>query len=394
MGGSSPAASDDNDAPDGSAGGASNTPDAPGTPSTSYAIHSQIFTPDGASNLVHVVSALDDVETLEPGTALELPGYPSIDAYRGSVFVADAETPTISRYEVTDSGFAEPVPLSFMHLGLDPAAPGVFVTADKAYANDGPAHVIWSPTEMETRGEILMDGVDERDGFSRIRTSSPLLGDGHVLRTFFWQNTETVTFSEDTQLAVIDTDSDELLGLEGDARCPVLNKLSQADDGTVYLSTWLYSASMHHMFDAPTTCAVRIPAGSTTIDDEWVLDFATLTEGRQAAELHYVGDGKATLSVFHHERVDLEAADSPWSLAGTANWKVWWVDLEAKTASPMDELGWSAGDHVAFRHEGRFFIMLPTTADWQSTAVWEIAPDGTATRHFESNGWVKHIAVL
>lgn len=213
-------------------------------------------------------------------------------------------------------------------------------------------------------------------------------------RTFFWQNADVVEFSEDTQLAVIDVDAEEVLELQGETRCPVLNKMTRADDGTIYLSTWLYSASVHHMFEAPSTCAVRIPAGSTTIDPEWTLDFAELTDGRQAAELHYIGEGMATLSVFHHERADVEGAESPWALAGTANWRVWLVDLEAQTAEPMEELGWSAGDHVAFRHDGRFVLLLPTTTDWESTAAWEIEPDGTATKLFESDGWVKKIASL
>jgi len=128
------------------------------------------------------------------------------------------------------------------------------------------------------------------------------------------------------------------------------------------------------------------------------LDLRALTQGRGVVNFRYVGGGKAIAAVLHAEEYGadfdfgryVENADEFW--ANSANFhRLWMIDLDAQTANPVE--GIDAFDFVSpwFFHaviDGRTFVFLSegTTNVVSQTIVYELDPNGTATRRFDVPG--------
>jgi hypothetical protein len=160
-----------------------------------------------------------------------------------------------------------------------------------------------------------------------------------------WADWEEYKFSRESVILVIDTDADEFLSTL-EVPCPDINKASVDDDQNIYFSNWVFSIAPTLVDGAPKPCAVRVARGSDALDENWSLTFADVTDGREAAALEYIDDGKALISVFHHERLDegeLGPDTDRDALNGSGNWQFWTLDLETRKASPNEQLGFHAG---------------------------------------------------
>jgi len=192
-------------------------------------------------------------------------------------------------------------------------------------------------------------------------------------------------------IVVIDTDTDRVIDTLS-VPCPYIDVASLDDAGNVYFSNWVYSLGPTLLSGHAQACAVRLRPGEDRIDPEWSLTFADVTGGREAAALRFVGGRKAVLSVFHDEEVRLDGTD-PASLADSAHWRFWMLDLDTLEASPIADIAPHAGGFATARIEGRTFLMVPS-GDYESTNVYELSVDAAASLRWSVPGWATELFAL
>lgn len=355
-----------------------------------FVVSTQLYG-DTTTSYLPIVSSLD-VEEVSLKNAKELDGRSSIAQLGEWLFVASSSEPVVTRYTIDENGeLEEDGRLNFSNHGVPEffsidAWGAVFVNEKKAYifnGNDG-SHVIWNPTTMKITGEI--EGPDiVQEGYDM--ESVAVVRGNRMYRVFTFLNYETWEFLPEPQyLAVYDVEKDELLNIEEEMRCAQLYAMPSVDENDdIYFSGHVWTPGLALTSDYPKSCALRVKADEDSFDDQWQLNYAEdVTDGREAATLRYIGEGKALLDVFHHDRTEIEDDTDPQELVSTANWRLWLVDLEAKSGEPLDGIGFKGAGLTDVRVGDRTFLMLPN-ADWSETTAWELV-DGEAVPGFTVKG--------
>ena len=357
-----------------------------------YALASVVFGDDTDMTYISLVSSLDSPE-IDLGAALEVSGRASVAAYGGWLFVGDGERPVITRYFIGPGGtFVEDGVLSFENQGLGDWGlyiddwGNTFVSAHKAYlSNSSDATIVWDPTELAIVARIEQPEL-ARDEPLTFDGSPGIVRGNRLYRTFFWKNWDEYETYAEQYLAVFDVEHDELIELVPETRCPGLNNNVSADEeGNIYFSNWVYNVTETLGRGAPKSCALRLNAGEDRFDEDWKLTFSELAEGREGAALSYVRDGHGVFAVFHHENVTIDGETDLQELALSDNWRLWSVDLERRVAAPLEGVDWLAGGYAVVHVDSRTFLMLPS-ADYASTRVQELSPDGRVSDRFEVPG--------
>lgn len=354
-----------------------------------FVVSTQVYG-DVKMSYLPVVSSLD-VDEISINDALEVDGRSSVAKLGKWLFVAASTKPEVVRYTINGDGeLVEDKRLNFANYGVPEFFAinewgAVFVNEEKAYifnGNDG-SHVIWNPTTMKITGEIEAPGI-VKEGYD-MESVAVVRGD-RMYRLFTFLNYDTWEFLPQPQyLAVYDVEKDELLELEEEDRCVQLYALPSVDeDENIYFSGHVWTPGLSLTSDYPKSCALRVKAGEDNFDDDWQLNFADVTDGREAASLRYIGDGKALLDVFHDERTDIVEDTDPNELVSTANWRLWLVDLEEMSGAPLESVGFKGAGLTEIKLGDRRFLMLPN-ADWSETTAWELVGND-AEKRFKIEG--------
>ncbi|WP_437672764.1 MxcI [Sorangium sp. So ce131] len=364
---------------------------------TRYVVASTIVGGEETTTYVSFMSSLD-VEQIDLGDAQEFAGWATIATVGGMLFVSDGEAPTVTRYMAGAGGALEEAgQLSFLNHGI-PTAPfyqNYFASPTKAYMQvQTSERVIWDPTALTLGDTLQIAGPPpERDGLTLRASLDRGVGvrEGRVIAPLYWSDNDYYRFSPESQLAVIDSEADKVRAVL-DAPCPGLDVATEDEAGNLYFSNWILSVT-GPLFeeDAPANCVVRVAADSETIDEGWALDLAELTGGRQTAAFRYVSDGVALVAVFYDERLGTDVP--PASAAATPNWRLWRVDMNRRTAEPVEGLDFVAGGYYSFRIDGRTLVLVPA-ADYSSTTAYEIGPTGPAQPRFSVPGWAFQMVQL
>jgi hypothetical protein len=354
-----------------------------------FVVSTQIYG-DTTTSYIPVVSSLD-VEEISLKNAKELDGRGTIAQVGEWLFVATSTAPVVTRYTIGDDGsLTEDGRLNFSNHGVPEffainAWGAVFVNEEKAYIFNGSdgSHVIWNPTTMKITGEIEGPGIVE-EGYDM--ESVAVVRGNRMYRIFTFLNYETWEFLQEPQyLAVYDVETDELLSMSEETRCAQLYALPAVDENDdIYFSGHVWTPGLALTSDYPKSCSLRVKAGEDELDADWQLDFADITDGREAATMRYLGDGKALLDVFHDERVEITDDSDPEELVSTSDWRLWLIDLEAKTGEPVEGIGFKGAGLTDIKVGDRTFLMLPN-ADWSETTAWELV-DGEAVEGFKIQG--------
>jgi hypothetical protein len=358
---------------------------------TAFAISSVVYDGDDATTYVALIDSLEATE-VDYDRALELPGRASIATYGGKLFVGGGDSPVIRRYAIeVDGSFTQDGTVSFANYGLTGTLFiddwGLnFISAEKAYlTNSSDLTIVWNPTTMEITGEIETPELLRAAPLSG-NSGPAVLRDGKLFRAIGWRDWTSYTTSAEQYLAVYDTATDTLEATVREERCPALdNRVEVAEDGTLYFSNWIYNVTETLGRGAPRSCSLRVLPGATSFDPGWQLTFSDIAEGREGAGLSYLGDGKGFLTVFHHERVTIDAETDLLALAQTPNWRLWSVDLTTRTAAPLEGADWTSGGYSRIELDGRTFILLPSS-DYASTQSYEVTAAGL-TRHLTLRGF-------
>ena len=371
----------DGDSGDGGAGGTGDD----GADKEWFVVSTQMYG-DTTTSYLPVVSSLD-VGTISLENAKELDGRSSIAQIGKWLFVAASTAPVVTRYSIEEDGsLTEDGRINFSNHGVPEffsidAWGAVFVNEEKAYifnGNDG-SHVIWNPTTMKITGDI--EGLDiVQEGYDM--ESVAVVRGNRMYRVFTFLNYDTWEFLTEPQyLAVYDLESDELLSLEEETRCAQIYAMPSVDEqGNIYFSGHVWTPGLALTSDYPKSCALRVKADEDSFDDEWQLNFAEdVTDGREAATLRYVGNGKALLDVFHDERVEIDDKTDAQEVVSTSNWRLWLVDLNDKSGAPIEGVGYKGAGLTDIQVGDRTYLMLPNV-DWTETTAWELVGEDVVKR--------------
>ncbi len=365
-----------------------------------YAIATEIYGADfsTSTSLVQLVSSLD-VDEIDLGSAREYNGRATVGTVGNWLFVMDGEQPILERFSVGAGGsLTLDAQLSFANFGMPywtiDAWGNTMVSPTKAYfsnAGDG-SLIVWNPTTMEIVREIPLPTLASAD--MELQSGPAYLRGDRVFRLFSWANFDTFEFSrEPQQLGVYDTETDELLALVEDNRCPAVYSEPFADEsGALYFSNHVWSPMETLVKGAPQSCALRVLAGETAFDPDWQLKYADFAGGREGAVLRYLGNGQGLADIFHAERVAITSGTDPSELGESSNWRLWTVDLNAGTGAPIEGLDFKPGGYNDVHVGGRTFILLPSD-DYARTTGYELV-NGAAIRRFGIQGSTYHMVEL
>jgi hypothetical protein len=377
---------------DAGAGGDTGVPEAGGeAPSPVYAVATEVYSPDFSSSVSYVTMLPSlDVAQVDLGQAREYSGRATIGTINGWLFVADAQK-VITRFSLAADGtLVEDGKLSFAGREIEYATVdawgNTFISPTKAYLfnpSDG-GHIIWNPSTMEIVGDIATPGL-VREQLS-LQNSPGIVRGKRLYHMYSWADFKAHTFStQPQQLAIYDVESDKLVEMVTETRCPSMYGRPFMDEQqTIYFTNFIWNVGETLVKGGPKSCGLRLPAGTDKIDPQWSFSYAAVTGGREAAGLSYLGGGRALLEVFHQERTAIDAMTDPSELATSTNWRLWTVDLARLTGAPVEDLDFEAGGYTKIDLAGRSLLLL-SGEDYANTKVYEVK-EGRAVPLFDIRG--------
>jgi hypothetical protein len=359
---------------------------------------SVVFGEDATSTYLSLLRTLEEQEIDYDG-AREFAGWADLWSHDGAVLVSDGEAPALTRYSVGDDGsLVQGARVSFSDYGAETAAfwRNVIVSPTKAYlfVTEARQVVVWNPETLEIAGTFALDGIDDRAAQQPYVTTDrgAIVRDDRLYVTVSWGDWDNYSLSNDSVILVIDIASDEVLETLP-VSCPDLNVATIDDRGNLYFSNWVYGVGPALFDGGAHTCAVRIQAGEDTIDDDWRLEFAAVTEGREASALRFVGDGKALISVLHGEQIQITPEVERFAVVDAPNWRFWTLDLETLEAQEATDIGFHGGGYYSTRIDDTNLLFVPN-GDYSSTQAFALTPDGVAEPRWEGVGWVTRLFKL
>lgn len=371
-----------------------------GAETPAYIVGSTLNGPEGWNAYVAVLAELAP-QNIDYEQVLEVPGRADVWVWDGKVFIAQSDAPVVSRYGVSDGlelVEEDGARLSFAATGLASAQfwNAIWLTPEKAYMNNaaGLEYIVWNPRSMEIVGRVPHPSIEEREGFL-VRNSSTNRGSvvraGRAYHTYYWTDENYERYAPESRIAVYDVETDELVDVL-EAPCPGLDVATQDEAGNLYFSSWTGLPGLSLVLGEPTSCAVKIPAGSDQIDPAWTLSWPDITEGRHGAALRYQGNGHGLVSIWHHERVEYDSTSDAFELIGTETWQTWRVDLAARSAVPLDGVAANSGAIYVEPIGDAVYALVPTE-DYQSSQIYRI--DGEAAQpFFSTRGWATRLFQL
>lgn len=355
-----------------------------------YVVESLIFGEQGRSSYIALLPSLESQPRVLLETAREFPEYAHADSLDGLIVVGSGEAPTLTGYTISDRGeWLEEQTISFARYSSLALAASVFVSPDKAYVPfEGTNHVTWNPATFTLGVEVgAPSGIPlTRGDLAVSRGYAHALRGDTLFQPYYWADESFHVYSPVSQVSVIDTASDVVESVV-DVPCPHLHLTTQDEEGNIYFSNGQGSIAAAVLDpDQPGNCFARINAGATTLDESSIVYFRDLTEGREGSNFFYIGDGVGFFNVYHAERDDITPETEFADIDFSASYHLWILDTRTMEARVMDGIDYAGGQFVAFRIDERSYVAIPT-ADYASTAVYEVFSSGRAEKRFDVQGW-------
>lgn len=372
-----------------------------GDASAWYAVYTQVRTPDGRTNYLALTDSVAQETELDPGTAMEVPGFSRFFAPETGGFFAigDGESLEVTRFDVSEDGeFEQGASISFAQLGVTWLHyRAVFFSETRAYYidNTGGQIVIWNPRDMEIVGTFpLPDPVVE--GYEGYETILPFYKFPVVENRLFipisWIDREVGTARDVTGLIVVDTETDTVLSYTETDRCPAATELAFDDNGDVYYGTDyyypLYNAAVRGA--SRPSCVMRIRAGEVDFDPDYLLELEEVTGGRATVSLTDSAEpGVAYISVLDEETLPWEdfAAEPRFDEA----WEWWRLDLETGEAARDPNIPVS-GPGVSSHTIGDDRYIVRAIDDHARSQIYRLSADGDHEPGYIAPGFITGVA--
>ncbi|MEM7135002.1 MAG: hypothetical protein AAF500_00405 [Myxococcota bacterium] len=368
-----------------------------GDPSSAevYAISSRLAFPGGSATYVSILSSLDPSDDeLDLANAYEFPALSDMWSLDGYVYVSSGESPTITRYRVTEGReLEEDIALSFANFGVPSTAfaSNVIVDESRAFVANGPRElVVWDPSAMEITGTFALPELESRDGLIPTYGDGDrgsVIHEGRLYQTVFWTDLRLAFRDAASAVLVFDLASQDLIAVI-DAPCPGLAYGTVGETGNVYFSPWYRGVGAALVLDVAATCTVVVDPDTLSVAD--VLPFADLAGGREGSGMRHLGNGRFAFSAFDDDEVDLETAiadGDPFTILDTASWRLWSYDADTGATEPLAAINRRGGAVYWFDIDGKPYALAPSS-DYIESSVYALEEDGTTAKPlFTYSGW-------
>jgi hypothetical protein len=254
-----------------------------GTPTPLYALAGTNTTPDGVSSYVTVVGSLDAGTAVDYAKVLEAPGQAGIiGPEAGGYFLVGSDTePSLTRYDVDDTGFHQGAKISFSAYGVVAGAASpqraAFVSKTQMFylSRFTPSVFEIDPSAMTITKHIALDEltpakVGAPESFTFIYDGM-IFRDGKLFVYGEMWDLKTSASYPVSRVAVIDTASGAVT-YTTDTRCGGLIWMAQGPDGALYGSTVLGAFNFIQRPATPGPCVLRIAKGATEFDANYYAD--------------------------------------------------------------------------------------------------------------------------
>lgn len=325
-------------------------PTAPTTPL--YAVVTQVSTSDDPQSYIVVTDKVDQTESLNLTTAIEINGRAlgSGVPKSGSLYVSSSEGADVSRYALTTDGKLEKKEtVSFSGKGVtsigEYQGQFQFVSSTKAYYFDGRTAqaIVWNPTDMTVTGSIPLGDVTIANAITTFATA-PIRLEGQVLMPIGWRPSAGIGITKQAGLVVVNTANDTAKVIKDD-RCGYVRDGVVGPDGLVYLATEAYGAAVYRMVggETPVPCLLRYDPKTQAFDPTFFRDLSSLTGGAATGSLLAGPQGTAYLRVLDETSYTVVPGTHPRAVASAQAWRFWQLNLTNFTAALVDTLPASTG---------------------------------------------------
>jgi|GEM_PF-1396171 len=358
-----------------------------------YAVMTQLQSSEEALTYLKVIDKLEPQDvTLESG-AREFTGGADAWVWDGAVFITEDEKSTVTKYKVEGDELVKDVAINFSEYAPVSVAFWVntFVAPDKAFLINGTTeYVVWNPKTMKITGTIPMPELEEKNGlkpFASYTDRSVAVRDGLFYHPFYYTNDDYFEYAPTSSIAVYDVETNELVKVI-EAPCPGLDHASQAEDGTLYFSAWVFAPAGAALLDQPSSCVAKIAKGEDTAT--LAFNVKDVTGGLEGGVFRYTGDGKASLAVLDpsHAESQEEIQDVAWG----SNWRFWSYDFKTNKATENNSIPWNAGSAYGTVVEGKTYILLQTEEG--GTTIFDVSNPEDAKAVFDVEGWTMRLLKL
>jgi hypothetical protein len=298
--------------------------------------------PDGRNIYVGAVPDVPDGE-LDYSSYLEF-GNVDISTYGGWVFAWEREAATLTRYSVREdfSLFQDGEKLSFLSYGGGGEFVGgelAFISATRAYtlSSELDVVVVWNPTSMEITGTIPMQPPDVPEGFASFAHHPAVVGD-KVIWEIVSNNYEAKEIHHSVMLAVASTETDEPVRYVTDERCAGANGGHMDERGDYYVRAdgyWGHYAAYGDQASEVQTCVLRLRAGESEFDPEYMVSMESLTGSRINWPWFHVEGTRYIAWAWDTNETLPEDPGDYWL---SRSFKPLLVDLEQGTSEPYPDL--------------------------------------------------------
>lgn len=349
-----------------------------------YVVSANVFGADATTGYLVTLPSLAANEVPDYEAAVEIPGGAYVYGRNGEgrFYTGSAESPTITRWDLTSKGLMASGQVSFANYGLSSAAtnPGnvQILADDKAYFYDHASRqiVIWDPQAMAVRGAIGLD-IADRGGLTVLPSEGLVVRGNQVLVGSYWADDGYVEFGETSQLIAIDMTTDSVTSVDHSDGCREIYSTNLADDGTAYFGPSPDTAATHGVLGAAfgtAPCLLRVVPAGVSFDDGYDLDLSIYTGGRPVGQFLLLSDEVAVFRAFYGDELGATAANWPETkLLPAFRWWRWSVGTEIAEELPGQEL--SLGGGYVFREPGHTYVTY-SAADYSSTTLTELDENG------------------
>lgn len=266
----------------------------------------------------------------------------------------------------------------------------VFVSPTRAYtyAPELALIIIWDPEAMLLTGTLPVELPARPADMETFAYDGNLVGD-RVVWNVFSGSFESLTTYPAVALVVADADSDEPVRVIEDERCLPGGPSVVDENGDYYVHAggyYGYFLAYGGIADAK-TCILRLGAGQTELDPDYMLDYRALTGNYVSDPWFHIGAGKYMARAWSGDAPYPENPDEFWDNAAL---QPLLVDTAAATAAPYPGLaGRYSVDGVTRTVDGIAYYQLSETGyDVNgNTDVVEMRAEGVFPR-FHLNGFL------
>jgi hypothetical protein len=384
--------------PQGGAGGEGGDPSMAGSPAASggspsaspvYVAQSLVFGDTGSTSYVSLLSSLNEQPDVSLEQAREFSGYAPADVHEGRLIVGSGESPEVTVFDIeADHTWTLHKKLSFANYTSASIAANISIAPPKVYSPvETVDFLIWDPIQGKIGNVIAAhDDLLPKVGDLKVIKGYPSeLRDGLLFQPYYFSDDSYNNYAELSQIAVVDTAADESVAVL-DAPCPHLHVSARDDDGNLYFSNGQGSIPAAVLSgEHPKNCFVKIRSGQETLEPD-VVYFSDIAEGREGSNLYYIGGDLALFNVYHAELDAITEETEASDIAYSPNYHVWTYNLKTGASAPMEDIGYTGGQVVAYRIDNKTYLTVPA-ADYSETDVYEISPQGKPNLRFTIEGW-------